>query len=356
MESNLLDHSVMLLVMMRKGLVHVAIIIVGLITIMLVGGIFLWTDLKDLLQAPMSSPSVNPQQTESDNNRLNGGDTIKCDDIPQDVVKTSSDNNIIVKGPEWSGYCRYVAWSVSGSKEDGIFVYHNSGKLKRKLPIPETFVSPTFERYYPLSNSRDDKLVFSAILFDDPQSERKDFTYSVDHDYIIIFATSEKESVWKTYTNKKFNYSFQYPSNVTLIISILTDRKRSLTFEHDPSRIGDEVISLGDGVSLSTLHLEIADANLTLKQYVETRGSFINLCNEDKPEKTEEIITKNGTRGLKAWYWIPEGCAGARTRFLNNPSIFFDARPKKTFFIEFYDDKNDDGSLDKIASTFKLLD
>lgn len=67
------------------------------------------------------------------------------------------------------------------------------------------------------------------------------------------------------------------------------------------------------------------------------------------------MTTKDGTQGIKAWYWVKKGCQGAEERVLNDPYVFFDARPKgNNVLIEFFEGQMDE-VFDTIVFTFQFV-
>ncbi|MFA4880996.1 MAG: hypothetical protein WC650_05245 [Candidatus Doudnabacteria bacterium] len=176
-------------------------------------------------------------------------------------------------------------------------------------------------------------------------------------------ATTPEESsigVWNTYVNQRFNYSVQYPPK--LILMPLSGGDNPFT---DAVEIGDEGTFIVEktetpgetdkSIIVEGIYLNDRNKNLTLKEFAETQGSFINLCHEDRPEKTQEVTAKSGAKGIEAWYWIKEGCEGAEARKLNDPYVFFDARPTNDVIIELYEGQIDD-VFPEIVSTFTFIE
>lgn len=176
-------------------------------------------------------------------------------------------------------------------------------------------------------------------------------------------ATTTKENntgVWNTYVNQRFNYSVQYPPK--LILMPLSEGDNPFT---DAVEIGDEGTFIVEKTEtpgetdktmvVEGIYLNDQNKNLTLKEFAETQGSFINLCHEDRPEKTQEVTAKNGAKGIEAWYWVKEGCEGAEARKLNDPYVFFDARPTNDVIIELYEGQIDD-VFPEIVSTFTFIE
>jgi hypothetical protein len=163
-------------------------------------------------------------------------------------------------------------------------------------------------------------------------------------------------SSWLKYVNQRFNYSFKYPSNLQL---------EGLSLNDDPStqevESGDEGTFIVEPATASGamarsmvvmgLYLTASQKNMTLKQFVDTQGTLINPCHESAPAKTQEITSISGVKGIKAWYRLTAGCEGAGEKELNDPYVYFDARPNYHTLIEFYEGQLDD-VFDSIVSTF----
>ncbi|PIS09116.1 hypothetical protein COT75_03150, partial [Candidatus Beckwithbacteria bacterium CG10_big_fil_rev_8_21_14_0_10_34_10] len=131
-------------------------------------------------------------------------------------------------------------------------------------------------------------------------------------------------SSWLTYVNQKFHYSVDYPRSLVLEAFSKGDNPFTEVVE-----VGDEGTfimekeadvkegELRKSLMVSGIYLPDKYKEMALKELVETQGSFINSCHEDKPSQTQEIITKSGLKGYKVWYWVKAGCQGAEERSLN---------------------------------------
>ena len=166
-------------------------------------------------------------------------------------------------------------------------------------------------------------------------------------------------SNWNTYVNQKFSYSLKYPP--LLILEALSEGDN--IFTEDVVEVGDEGTFISaknadaDGMrktmTVAGEYLTAANNNKTLRDIV-SEGTVINPCHEEKPQKIEEVTSQSGAKGLKVWYWVKEGCQGARERGLNDPYVFFDLRPKQNALVEFFEAQMDE-YFDVIVSTFSIL-
>lgn len=173
-------------------------------------------------------------------------------------------------------------------------------------------------------------------------------------------AVSDVKTVdWKTYVNQKFNYSVKYPPQLVLDPLFSEDDPDTVEVE-----VGDEGTFLGEAEAtpgqlrktmvVGARYLRPSQKNMSLREFVETQGAVDNPCQEPKPGKTEDVTTKSGVKGIKVWYYVMKGCAGATERGLNDPYVYFDVRPDKNAVIEFYEGQVDD-VFDDIVSTFTFV-
>jgi len=166
---------------------------------------------------------------------------------------------------------------------------------------------------------------------------------------------------WKIYENQRFHYRVKYPPSLAL--DALPEGDNPFT---ESIEIGDEGTFIVDpqiqedqlqrSMSVSATYLTDVNESLSLEDFIQTQGSYINFCHEDKPEKTEEVTTISGQKGIKVWYWIKAGCEGAEERMLNDPYVFFDAREHDSeVLIEFFQAQMDE-EFDDIVSTFEFIE
>jgi len=173
--------------------------------------------------------------------------------------------------------------------------------------------------------------------------------------------TSEVEGYqgWKTFVSQRFHYSLQYPGELELMSLGEGDNPFTDVIERgDEGIIIGEAIPESEGVRQTTIvnaqFLEQGES-LSLKELVETKGSEFNICHEDKPDKLEEVVTLAGEKGYKVWYWVKKGCQGAEEKYINQPSVFFDARPRNNVLIEFYQGRGGE-EFDKMVNSFRFIE
>jgi len=170
----------------------------------------------------------------------------------------------------------------------------------------------------------------------------------------------DKTKGWQTYVNQRFHYSLEYPPE--LVLEPLGEDDNPYT---EAIEVGDEgtVISeaeaepgsLRKSMFVTGFYLTADNESLSLKEFVKTQGSFTNPCHEDTPYKTEEVISQSGEQGIKAWYFVKQGCQGAKERGLNDPSVFFDDRARNNILVEFFEGQMDE-YFDEIVSTFSFVE
>ncbi len=155
---------------------------------------------------------------------------------------------------------------------------------------------------------------------------------------------------WKEYTNPKYDFSLKYPQDMTFSIDQdLTPRQLI------------EGISEGATFSRGDQALTITAGTVTdyykaypLARIVQT-GSLINSCYEDDPVLSETFTSAQGDKGMKASYWIQQGCQGAAARTQSPSHIFFYKQAATTTIVEITSE-NFEESIDQVATTFTFAE
>lgn len=165
---------------------------------------------------------------------------------------------------------------------------------------------------------------------------------------------------WQKFVNQRFWYAVKFPPS--LIMEPLAEGDNPMT--PDIVEVGDEGTFFSEqteGTSgmrktmlITAYPLQNQLKWLTLEQIVGENGATINPCLEDKPGKVENVTTASGVKGMKAQYYVKEGCQGATERHLDVPYVFFDARPRNNAIIYLYAAQIDTKTFDAMTSTFEF--
>jgi hypothetical protein len=171
-------------------------------------------------------------------------------------------------------------------------------------------------------------------------------------------ATPVNTSGWLKYLNQRYSYSFEYPSN--LILDALSEGDNPFTPEEEVGDEGtfliDTNVSQGELERSMVVNAFFIPANLSgksLSEIVGNYGSLIDACNKNVPQRTENVLTESGIQGIKVWYLLAEGCQGAGANEVNDPYVFFDARPRNNVLITFFENQMHE-EFDGIVSTFNF--
>lgn len=182
-----------------------------------------------------------------------------------------------------------------------------------------------------------------------------------------VFTASESTQLstsstadWQKFVNQRFWYSVEFPPS--LIMEPLAEGDNPMT--PDIVEVGDEGTFFSEqtqdtsGMRKTMLITAYPLQNqlkwLTLEQIVGENGGTINPCLEDKPGKVEDVTTASGVKGIRAEYYVKQGCEGAAERHLDMPYVFFDARPRNNAVIYMYAAQIDTKTFDAMTSTFEF--
>lgn len=165
---------------------------------------------------------------------------------------------------------------------------------------------------------------------------------------------------WQRYVNQRFFYSIEFPPDVEMQSFTPVDNPMTENVVEE----GDEGVffrvkkakdprGMDKMLIISALQLAASQKNLTLDQIV-NKGSIFNYCAEDIPGEIKNITTTSGVKGLLVRYWIKKNCEGAESRYLNNPEVFFDDRPKNDAIINFSSDDPQRVYFDIMYPTFEF--
>jgi len=166
---------------------------------------------------------------------------------------------------------------------------------------------------------------------------------------------------WLKYVNQRFHYSVKYPPQLkldalgegdNLFTEDVVETGDEGTFITEPAEEPKEAMDRTMVVEGTILPERLK--NLSFKDYAENQGHFINPCQEDKAQRTLEVTTQSGIKGIKAWYWVQKGCQGAPERKLNDAYVFFDDRQRTGAIILFFEGQLHD-YFDTIVSTFEFI-
>lgn len=150
---------------------------------------------------------------------------------------------------------------------------------------------------------------------------------------------SDPTADWKTYTNKGFAYSIQYPKDWVVAGGVENSPLIALTNSVNQTRTTQDI----------SVSIMVIDTNETFLKYLD---SFLP---EASWKKTSEDITINGMKGVK---WIVEDPYAVNNQDLAKV-VFFPRQSKNALFvysIRIYGPKAASDLSNLILSTFKFLD
>ncbi|MCL5073509.1 MAG: hypothetical protein M1308_21840 [Actinobacteria bacterium] len=160
---------------------------------------------------------------------------------------------------------------------------------------------------------------------------------------------SNQVTTWKTYTNKTFNYSIDYPSD--WIVRDFSDPKSGAAFR--PSNMPNEYQYEYISVNKYTRVMLDGLSKPTFEEYIRRAGAEIQ--NYKDLVKMEKIVTNSGITGYTATYKVAP--LGPGKEGISSPRTFFEIPGNNTSTIQVnISNEKYMGIYNKMLLSFKLLE
>lgn len=194
-------------------------------------------------------------------------------------------------------------------------------------------------------------LISSAIFYFQNKSQSSN---NVNTKTTVTPSTSpDQEMTWKTYTNTKYNFSIDYPSNWSF--REYPDSKDGAAFNPIDK---PEYPDASESISISAGNAMLNYQKQTLEEYAKTAGTEIQ--NYNKLATIKKVTTLNGAVGYETT-WMVQGMTinGVPPNTKESESLpitYFEIPGNKTSLIRVSLDKEEDLAMyEKMLTTVKII-